>query len=770
MTANELLQALRVAGGVAEADTALGEFERTQETKWVPFGRENNRGTIEVSADPTRSCIERITNGVDGVLELEHERHGGLPDCRSPKEAAVAWLGVPDSGLSAMSQAERRRLAQRISVTLEPGEGKESRILTIRDNGIGITPGNMPLTILSLNQSNKISKHYLVGAYGQGGSSTFTFSRLSLIACRYADRPIGFTLVKFLDLPAEQFKIGHYVCMVMADGTIPEAFLDISEFVRGTEVRHFGYDLNNYGSPLGPNSLYGSMNTNLFDPVMPVWFDNRVHNYRRVIKGSRNALCGAVDDGDERTGPALSHSIPAYSVSLGDFGRIGIEYWVLQQPTKENKKPNAAFVNPTKPIVLTLNGQNQGEFSHLLIRKEAELPFLGQRLIAHVDCNSLSATSKRHLFVSNRESQRDVKVREMIHQELIKAFRSDDVLKRLNDEARQQGMRQQDESAMQYMRNEVARLLRLQGVELGSPVGGAPSGTDGQETKPAPAPRPRPAPQAIELHEPPPYIRFVSDEEREITFYSEQRKYVRIETDANSTYHDPNDPHRSNINIIVDSDLALRGSTALKDGRMRAIIEGLNSSQQGNTGTIRVELKRPGLAVLIDERRYRIVEAPKAKPAERQVSVPPFRAERVEGPDDQTWTQLGWPDNVNAIASQAQMEDGTLVVYYSAVFPKYARQLTLLEGRNIDLGASFTSRYEIWLIVHSLLKYQDDQLAAGSRANQYGTDSEIAPIQDESEVDEIKEREERCRIAIMSTMFAAREIQLDTPKAGVTEE
>lgn len=512
------------------------------------------------------------------------------------------------------------------------------------------------------------------------------------------------------------------------------------------------------------------MNTNLFDPVMPVWFDNRVHNYRRVIKGSRNALRGAVDDGDERTGPAQSHSIPAYSVSLGDFGRIGIEYWVLQMPTKENKRPSAAFVNPAKPIVLTLNGQNQGEFSNLLIRKEAELPFLAQRLIAHVDCNSLSATSKRHLFVSNREVQRDVKVREMIQQELVKAFRSDDILKRLNDEARQQGMRQQDESAMQYMRNEVARLLRLQGVELGAPVGGDPNAAEGQEARPATAPRPRPIPQPIELHEPPTYIRFLYDEEREITFYSEQRRYVRIETDANSTYHDPNNPHRSNINIIVDSDLALRGSTALKDGRMRAIMEGLESAQPERTGTIRVELKRPGLTVLVDERTYRIIEAPKTKAAERQVSVPPFKVVRIEGPDDPVWTQLNWPDKLSVIASQSQMEDGTLVVYYSAAFPKYARQHAVLESRDVGLGASFTSRYEIWLAVHSLLKYRDDKLAAAPRTGGQDGERETEQGKEDSEIDEMREREERCRVAVLSTMFAAREVQLDVPKAGVTDE
>ena len=103
MTPNEMLRALRKAEGVGDVERSLAEFQQSQQIRWVPFGRENNRGTIEVSADPTRSCIERITNGVDAVLELEHERHNGLPDCRSPKEAAVAWLDVPDNGLSGMS-------------------------------------------------------------------------------------------------------------------------------------------------------------------------------------------------------------------------------------------------------------------------------------------------------------------------------------------------------------------------------------------------------------------------------------------------------------------------------------------------------------------------------------------------------------------------------------------------------------------------------------------------------------------------------------------
>jgi hypothetical protein len=51
-------------------------------------------------------------------------------------------------------------------------------------------------TILSLNESNKIQKHYLAGTYGQGGSSTLTFSKYVFIASRaHGSNQIAFTLV-----------------------------------------------------------------------------------------------------------------------------------------------------------------------------------------------------------------------------------------------------------------------------------------------------------------------------------------------------------------------------------------------------------------------------------------------------------------------------------------------------------------------------------------------------------------------------------------------
>ncbi len=182
-----------------------------------PFGgRAINRGAIEVAADPAISAIERVTNEHDALLELEHQKHGGKPECRSPREAADAWFGVPaKDGLAGLTPKQRQDLAANAVVRLEAGEGWQSRILSALDRGIGIAPERMKDTILSLNESNKIQKHYLAGTYGQGGSSTLTFSSIVFIASRaYGSDKIGFTVARYEDLPEAEYKTGRYVYLI----------------------------------------------------------------------------------------------------------------------------------------------------------------------------------------------------------------------------------------------------------------------------------------------------------------------------------------------------------------------------------------------------------------------------------------------------------------------------------------------------------------------------------------------------------------------------
>lgn len=747
MTTAELFRALQDAANAAGVDAALQTFQaQVTGSQWIPVGRENNRGTIEASADPGRSIVERVTNGIDAILEAEHESHHQIPDCRSPREAATAWLNVPEDGLSGMTPQQRRTLAQRVSIRVADGDGRSARIVDVRDRGSGIRPSDMAGTILSLNATNKWRKHHLAGTYGQGGSSTFAVSRYTLIASRYdLDAQLGFTIVKFLDLPADEFKTGHYVYLALG-GEVLTADVPLADFPTGTLVRHFGYDLTNYGSPVGPKSVYGLLNQILFDPVMPVWLESQVHGYRRVIKGSRNALNGAVDEGDEqRRGPTLAHNVKLFYVSLGEFGRAGIEYWVLERPSADNKRPTEAFVNPRRPIVFTLNGQNHAELPISIVRKDAELPYLSQRLICHVDCNSLSADAKRALFVSNREDARRGLVYDMIQGELLKVLRSDDELTRLNNEARDQGLRERDESAAREMRQEVARLLRLQGFNVGDAVAPTPGGDDTRSNPPRHPRGPRPTPEPITPHEPPTFIKILWDDEREIPFHPEQRRYVRIETDASSTYHNARDNRLSHINIIAEGQgVAVCGSTPLQGGRMRAIFEASREAAPGTTGTLRVELLRPGLPILSDSRTFTIVQRPPTQPARTRVALPPFEVRAVD-PSDPRWNELGWPEDQGTIASSSENEDGTHVIYYSTAYPKYAGRRQSLEQRDPALATSFTRRYEIWLAVHSLMLVQDE------RGTDSASDADTADAED-------RERQERCRVATLASLVASREV------------
>lgn len=672
-------------------------------------GRENNKGTVEVSGDAGRSLVERLTNGIDAVLELEHDLHKGTPNCRSPKEAATAWLNVPDGGLSDMTNMQRRGLAQQVAIRVFSGDGRDLRTVEVRDFGIGLTPDQMPRTILSLNESNKVQKHYLAGAYGQGGSSTFAACKYTFIASRHSDYPfMGFTLVCYEDLPPDKFKVGRYVYLTF-EGKVLAAEVPLEEFEAGTIVKHFGYDLSSYSGKLGPNSVYGLLNQILFDPLMPVWLeDHEIHSINRVIKGSRNALNGAVDYGDEEgyRGPSLSHHIRLYHTKLGDFGRLGIEYWVLDPGDDPKEKPIKAFVNPTKPIVLTLNGQNQEEMSQLLIRKNAELPYLAHRLIIHVDCNDLTPTAKRGLFVSNREGARRGAIHDLIQQEVVKALKTDDDLVRLNNEARLHSRKSQDESAVQQVRQAVARLLRLRGIDIGEGYGSVPSGQGKDIDHPTRPHKSRPRTQPLDIHEPPTYIRIVWDENDEVTFYPEQRRYVRIETDANSFYHDPHNPAKSRINIIANDGVIVNGSTHLEGGRMRAIFEGASAATVGGKGSIRVELSRPGQPMLFDERPFCIVEPPPARQSVRRMVLPPF---------------------------------------------EYAEQRSVFERRDPALAESFAERYKIWLAVHSLLFYQDQQDAMAQEGQHKASDEDETAL--------IQERQERCRIATVAAMVATQEVQ-----------
>src|SRR5947209_17607493 len=70
---------------------------------WRDLGdRPNNAGTVQIASSAASALIERVTNSIDGMLELKAEESGGaLPT--SPRQAARDWFGIPRGGIGELS-------------------------------------------------------------------------------------------------------------------------------------------------------------------------------------------------------------------------------------------------------------------------------------------------------------------------------------------------------------------------------------------------------------------------------------------------------------------------------------------------------------------------------------------------------------------------------------------------------------------------------------------------------------------------------------------
>ena len=101
------------------------------------------------------------------------------------------------------------------------------------------------------------------------------------------------------------------------------------------------------------------------------------------------------------------------------------------------------------------------------------------------------------------------------------------------------------------------------------------------------------------------------------------------------------------------------------------------------------------------------------------------------------------------------MEDSQLVIYYSTFFPKFAQAREALERRDTSLALSFTRRYEIWLAVHSMLMHQDQQAAEAATAT---TLTRPVAAEDDGSAS-AREQQERCRMATIAALVAAREVE-----------
>jgi len=388
--------------------------------KWFPLGgRENNSGSVNLAMDPGQALVERITNAMDAHIELQYEFASCPTNLNSPREAVQQLWNLESSRLTRESPAITRfidEMAPKNLVRVVGSTRREHSSVIIQDSGIGQHPDDLPKTILGLQESNKNDKRYLMGAFGQGGSSTFAYCPYSLIISRRHPQClngktdlIGWTIVRQFD--DDTLKTFRYEYLVGSDGLIPSIEPSTIEsvgiqFENGTKIIHFAYELGRLNARWSLVGLRFFDNL-LFDPILPYRIEDHRFSplFNRNLHGGRNRL--------EQVEAVKQPDAQSYEADLSRWGAEGtahIRYWVFRPGVANQDSEDDASVkldsyldydHSPRTILFTLNGQRHHTREKSLVR-EARLGALADYLLVHVDCDALSLRLKKEIFTATR--------------------------------------------------------------------------------------------------------------------------------------------------------------------------------------------------------------------------------------------------------------------------------------------------------------------------------------------------------------------------------
>jgi hypothetical protein len=466
-------------------------------------GRENNAGAIELSSSSAAAIIERVTNGIDAVLERLAQIQGftSLADWpappNGPRDAARTLLGIPEAGIGDLEKSERRTLAENLAFVLEESGVKGSPTILIEDKGVGQTPVEMPGGLLSLNRSNKLHKPWQGGAYGQGGSSTLRFSPYTIFISRKDPAllkageidSVGWTVAFKDEGDPYEDALPVYRYYVDRNGNIPSfdpPLLPDPEW-SGTRIVHIEYELPKFSQAFTQlaNSLWSLFNSYMFDPVLPFLIGGRrqadlkavrkgveaaskmnplvvaPEDETRVIIGNKTRL-DLLEPGKDLEIPWRDSVTRDLTAAHGrDLGILKINYWVLRRPTGSDKgEPAESYVGRDSAVTLTLHGQRHEAERRAWLKEKLGLPFLSKNLIVQVDIDGITPPGRRELFSSTRERMVEGPMKDLVYAELIEALKDDSELKRLNSEMRERAMQKGAKEVGDKVRQKLAKFVR----------------------------------------------------------------------------------------------------------------------------------------------------------------------------------------------------------------------------------------------------------------------------------------------------------------------
>ena len=420
---------------------------------WTCVGNTKyNLSAINMLKDSGKGLIERITNGIDAVLEKEKENYG----LNSPKSAddivKVAFPHYYENKVNIKKGESNRQnaceTADKVVVAINDSTKSNKPTVDVVDQGCGISGEKFGDTILSIHKGNKSTtdKNYLIGAFGQGGSTSLPFSFATIIISK-KNGNIYFTIVKkclFTDMKMDTYLYltpNGQVSLIEND---EHDYTDdyIKTFINsesGTLIRMIDMEIPReyrVNDAAKPGMLGDFINTELYNVSLPVKvvenradFTNNAHKQNRYSYGSNNKMMTWEYARKEYFGTInIEHNSKEYKLNYYFILPPDESDWAKDAKCKDIFKQVNVHLDP---IIYTVNGQyiSSERFTKL---KNAGLSFLQYRLLVDINLDVLGK-DKYRFFTTDRSRIQDSDLTNGFLDKVIEALKNEKTIVDMNN-------------------------------------------------------------------------------------------------------------------------------------------------------------------------------------------------------------------------------------------------------------------------------------------------------------------------------------------------
>lgn len=400
---------------------------------------EGNWSSVTSGAEPTALLFERVTNMFDALIDKK-AAHRPEKQWGSPFEAVADLFDLPD-GVDALNVPRRAELARNAVATVyDSDDSRRTPTVTFQDAGTGLTPEQMPRTILSLNRSPKLTTKYAHGVFGKGGTTASQYSDATIIVTRRQpdllqpgeeDRVSVAVLSKGRS-PDIRMPFLHY--LVGADNAIYSVpASDAADFPPGTYISHINYQLGQAGVETWKHdqSLYAYAETVLFRPVLPYGLhDARTGdaNARPEGRQSMSAVAGLGRRLDRATTKRKTEKIIDHSdwstLTVADVGTVRLRWWLFEDESARRRNAARRY-----SVLFTSNGQTHHAWDQQRLQTLIqERRRVGARLLVEVDCDDIPIMTRVELFTSDRNAMRSSTEGKALEAQVVEAIAGDPTL------------------------------------------------------------------------------------------------------------------------------------------------------------------------------------------------------------------------------------------------------------------------------------------------------------------------------------------------------